>query len=104
MENQPLAREGGGDPAAWRKTVLGLVLCIVYASAYAGFVVIALYDVTLMDKKMPFGLNLGTFYGFGLIALAFALGTVYTFACGAWERRLRDAAGHSCDKPSISNS
>ena len=100
MDIQPLAKAGGDDPAAWRKTALGLVLCAIYALAYAGFVVISLYDVALMDIKMPLGLNLGAFYGFALIALAFALGSVYTFACGAWERQPCDAADLSSDKPS----
>ncbi len=74
------------------KTRLGLVLCIAYAVAYVGFVATAVYDVTLMDTRMPFGLNLGAFWGFGLIVLAFVLGLVYNYACGRRERSTKNTA------------
>lgn len=80
------------DYAIRYKTRLGLVLCIAYAVAYAGFVATAVYDVTLMDTRMPFGLNLGTFWGFGLILLAFVLGLVYNYACGRRERSTNNTA------------
>lgn len=74
------------------KTWLGLVLCVAYAVAYVGFVATAVYDVTLMDTRMPLGLNLGTFWGFGLIVLAFVLGLVYNYACGRRERSSKNTA------------
>ena len=72
------------------KTRLGLALCIAYGVAYGGFVATAVHDVTLMDTRMPFGLNLGTFWGFGLIVLAFVLGLVYNYACGLRERSAKN--------------
>lgn len=74
------------------KTRLGLALCLLYAVAYGSFVAVSIYDVTLMDTRMPFGLNLGTFWGFGLIALAFGLGLVFNFACGLRERSSKNTA------------
>ena len=77
---------GTGEHAIRFKMRLGLLLCAVYAAAYAGFVAIAVYDVALMDMPMPLELNLGVFYGFGLIVLAFLLSLVYNLACTLREK------------------
>jgi uncharacterized membrane protein (DUF485 family) len=63
------------------KMILGFVLCGIYALFYAGFVAISVVNINWMDLRMPFGLNLGVFYGIGLILLAFVLGLAYNFAC-----------------------
>jgi uncharacterized membrane protein (DUF485 family) len=63
------------------KQNLGILLCVIYALAYAGFVIISIYDVTLMDKVVPFGLNLAAFYGVGLIVFALMLAMIYSIAC-----------------------
>jgi uncharacterized membrane protein (DUF485 family) len=81
------------DDSVIFKQKLGIVLCIVYAVVYAGFVVISVYDVTVMDIRMPFGLNLATFYGLGLIAFALLLALSYNVACTASERSLRHKEG-----------
>jgi len=73
------------------KQNLGVVMCCIYAVAYAVFVIIAIYDVNLMDKVMPFGLNLATFYGIGLIFFALLLSMVYSMACTRKEK-----AGNVC--------
>ncbi len=69
------------DEAVLFKQRLGIVLCVIYAFAYTGFVVISVYDVTLMDTVMPFGLNLAAFYGLGLIVFALFLAMIYSIAC-----------------------
>lgn len=71
---------------------LGLVMCGLYALAYTVFVVIAVFDVTLMDTRMPFGLNLATFYGFGLIVFALFLAFVYSVLCS----RRESSSGRAC--------
>jgi uncharacterized membrane protein (DUF485 family) len=67
------------------KQCLGILLCSVYALVYAVFVFISVYDVTLMDTLMPFGLNLAVFYGFGIIVFALLLALVYSRACSRSE-------------------
>jgi uncharacterized membrane protein (DUF485 family) len=63
------------------KQRLGILLCVIYAIAYTGFVAISIYDVTLMDTIMPLGLNLAAFYGLGLIVFALLLAMIYSIAC-----------------------
>jgi len=63
------------------KQRLGILLCVIYAIAYTGFVAISIYDVTLMDTVMPLGLNLAAFYGLGLIVFALFLAMIYSIAC-----------------------
>ena len=63
------------------KQRLGVLLCVIYAFAYTGFVAISIYDVTLMDTVMPLGLNLAAFYGLGLIVFALFLAMIYSIAC-----------------------
>ncbi len=74
------------DDAGRFKQRLGIFLCVFYALVYAGFVVISVYDVTLMDTIMPFGLNLAAFYGLGLIVFALLLAMLYSRACTLKER------------------
>ncbi len=77
-------KEGGVEAAAEAvlfKQNLGILLCVIYALAYAGFVVISIYDVSLMDTVMPMGLNLAAFYGLGLIVFALFLAMIYSIAC-----------------------
>jgi uncharacterized membrane protein (DUF485 family) len=71
------------------KQNFGLALCLIYAVVYATFVFISLYDVTLMDTVMPFGLNLAVFYGFGIILFALVLALIYSQACSFSERKAR---------------
>ncbi|NCC52147.1 MAG: DUF485 domain-containing protein [Spartobacteria bacterium] len=73
------------------KQRLGIVLCVLYALVYAGFVIVSVYDVTLMDTVMPLGLNLAVFYGLGLIVFALVLAMFYSRACALSEGR--EAAG-----------
>jgi len=74
------------DTAALFKQKLGIYMCLLYALAYAGFVFISVYDVTLMDSVMFLGLNLSSFYGIGLIVFALFLSMIYSFACTKKEK------------------
>ncbi len=69
------------DHAVIFKQRLGILLCLLYALIYAGFVGLSVYDVTIMDTIMPFGLNLAVFYGLGLILFALLLAVIYSRAC-----------------------
>jgi uncharacterized membrane protein (DUF485 family) len=75
-----------GDHAIRFKQRFGILLCAIYALVYASFVAISVYDVTLMDTLMPFGLNLAIFYGLGLIVFALLLAMIYSRACAAKEK------------------
>ncbi len=84
-ESEPVPAETA-DQADRFKQRLGILLCTIYAVVYAGFVGISVYNVTLMDTLMPFGLNLAVFYGLGLIVFALLLAMLYSRACAAKER------------------
>jgi uncharacterized membrane protein (DUF485 family) len=66
---------------------LGFLLFMLYGTVYAGFVIISVYDVGLMDRIMPFEINLAVFYGMGLIVLALLLSIVYSGLCNSRERK-----------------
>jgi uncharacterized membrane protein (DUF485 family) len=68
------------------KRRLGFFLFTVYTLAYFGFVVVSVYNVTLMEKTIVFGLNLAVFYGLGLIIFAIILALIYSFSCNAAEK------------------
>jgi uncharacterized membrane protein (DUF485 family) len=72
-------------------------MCGLYAFAYSVFVLIAVFDVTLMDTRMPFGLNLATFYGFGLIVFALFLAFLYSVMCSRRESSISCSGGGSGD-------
>jgi uncharacterized membrane protein (DUF485 family) len=75
------------------KKRLGFLMFGIYASAYAVFVILSVYNVTLMDTLMPLGLNLSSFFGLGLIVLALILALVYSTACNIKERSAGNSAG-----------
>lgn len=82
MASSPIPGMSGSQKYAQR---LGVAMCGIYALAYSVFVAISVFDVTLMDTLMPFGLNLAVFYGFGLIFFALFLALVYSALCGRHE-------------------
>ena len=90
---------GNGDDVAERyKSRLGAILCALYALVYAGFVIVSVYDVTLMDKVMPFQVNLAIFYGLGLIVFALLLALLYSKSCNACERDADAAQSRATEK------
>lgn len=73
------------------KQRLGLLLFGLYGAVYAGFIIISIYDVGLMDRIMPFRINLAAFYGIGLIVVALILSMIYSRLCDSRERRSDEA-------------
>ncbi len=93
------ASGGPGNNAARFKQRVGILLCVFYAAVYGGFVSISVYDVSLMDTPMPFGLNLAVFYGLGLIVLAFLCALIYSGACAAKSRGFSRVTKRLSEKP-----
>jgi len=71
------------------KTRLGVLMFIIYAAFYAGFVVINVTWPTLMEVTVIFGLNLAVTYGFALIIVALILAIIYNHLCTKKENDLR---------------
>ncbi len=70
------------------KQKLGLLMFLIYVTAYSGFVFISVFNVELMDIVMIFGLNLAVFYGLGIIVFALILAVIYSVLCKRKERLL----------------
>lgn len=85
MFHQPAA-PSGKDPAASFKTRLGVWMFAAYATFYAAFVFVNLYDPLLMEKIVLLELNLATVYGFALIIVAFIQALIYDALCRRRER------------------
>jgi uncharacterized membrane protein (DUF485 family) len=83
------------DNAASRKSKLGLKLFLVYGLVYLGFIIIGVFNPSLMGVRVIWGLNLAIFYGFSLIILAIVMGFLYHLACN----RLEDKLNNTEDKP-----
>lgn len=77
MSESPL----GKKPIQHRSTNqnLGLVLFAVYCLFYFGFIVVTVYDYTLLSTELFAGVNLAIIYGIGLILLAILLAVIYAF-------------------------
>lgn len=59
----------------------GLVLFLIYLIIYGGFVLLNAFAPELMGKVVLNGMNLATFYGFGLIVVALLLAVIYGWLC-----------------------
>lgn len=64
-----------------RNARIGLVLFFVYLAFYAAFVLLAAFSPATMERLPWAGVNLAIWYGFALIAAAFALALVYGWLC-----------------------
>ncbi len=71
------------------KMRLGVIMFIIYAVVYAGFVAISVIHVKWMEITIVLGLNLASVYGFGLIVFALLLALIYNQACGSKEASLK---------------
>ncbi|MBA3481950.1 MAG: DUF485 domain-containing protein [Pirellulales bacterium] len=60
---------------------LGVILFFVYLAFYAGFVLLAAFSPATMQRTPWAGVNLAIWYGFALIAAAFALALLYGSLC-----------------------
>lgn len=77
MSESPVAEK----PLHHRSTnqTLGLALFTVYCLFYVGFIVLTVYDYTLLSRELFAGINLAITYGIGLILLAIVLAIIYAF-------------------------
>ena len=64
-----------------RNARLGVILFFIYLAFYAGFVWLAAFSPATMERLPWAGVNLAIWYGFALIAAAFALALVYGWLC-----------------------
>jgi len=91
MFHQP-SRTSNSDYAVGYKSKLGILMFIIYAVIYAGFVAVNVAKPTLMEKNIIFGLNLAVVYGFGLIIFALILAMIYNHLCTSQERQQSENA------------
>ena len=71
------SRANESRSAEHRKTNIGVVLTIVYALVYGGFVFLSIFYPSLMSLQTIFGMNLAITYGLGLIVIAIILAMIY---------------------------
>lgn len=90
MLHEPAAN-AGKDPAFAFKRRLGVILFLIYAAIYAGFVILNLVSPAAMEAMLFSGLNVAVVYGFGLIVLALILALAYNRACGRREAELAES-------------
>ena len=88
MLHEPVATNEKDYGVAY-KTRLGVIMFILYAIIYAGFIAINLYDVKLTETIVLYGMNLATVYGFGLIIFALILAAIYNHMCTSKEKQLK---------------
>lgn len=60
-----------------RKSNIGVLMTILYAIVYGGFVVLSVFFPTLMGIEALFGLNLAIAYGLALIIIAIIFAIIY---------------------------
>jgi uncharacterized membrane protein (DUF485 family) len=60
-----------------RKSNIGVLMTILYAIIYSGFVVLSVFFPTLMGNESLFGLNLAIAYGLALIIVAIIFAIIY---------------------------
>ncbi|MBN1295756.1 DUF485 domain-containing protein [bacterium] len=75
------------DHATPHKQKLGVIMFLIYAAIYAGFVGINLINPVLMETTVLLGMNLACVYGFGLIVFALALALIYNTMCQGYEKK-----------------
>jgi uncharacterized membrane protein (DUF485 family) len=85
MLHEP-AQEHGEDRAAPYKMRLGVIMFVIYAAIYVGFVAINTVKPTLMEKEIILGLNLAVVYGFALIVIALIMALIYNCMCSSKEK------------------
>jgi uncharacterized membrane protein (DUF485 family) len=90
MLHEPAARTGK-DPAFSYKRRLGVIMFLVYAVVYAGFVLVNLVKPGLMGWIALAGLNVAVLYGFGLIVFALILALIYNSACSRREAEMTES-------------
>jgi len=89
MLHEPAAGTGK-DPAFAFKRRLGVIMFLVYAVVYAGFVLVNLVKPGFMGWIALAGLNVAVLYGFGLIVFALILALIYNSACSRREAEMAE--------------
>ena len=87
MLHEP-AVQAGKDHAAVYKANLGVVMFIIYAIIYAGFVLLNVTSPVSMEIEVFLGMNLACVYGFGLIVIALIQALIYDVMCRKQEETL----------------
>lgn len=64
-----------------RKSTIGIRMTLLYAIVYGGFVMLNVFQPTIMGMPVFFGLNLAVAYGIGLIIIAIIFALVYNQLC-----------------------
>lgn len=84
------AQDSGPDPASRYKSRLGVVMCLIYTTVYAGFVLAnVVAEGQAMQLMVFMGLNLAVVYGMGLIIFALVLALIYNAMCARKEKQLK---------------
>ncbi|NQT26878.1 DUF485 domain-containing protein [candidate division KSB1 bacterium] len=78
------------DYATSYKMRTGVIMFIIYAIVYAGFVAVNVLSPISMEANVLFGLNLAVIYGFGLIVLALIMALIYNAMCMKKEKELKN--------------
>lgn len=86
MLHEPAANNNIVDNAMAYKARLGIIMFVIYALVYAGFVFINTASPVTMEVEVFLGLNLAVVYGFGLILFALVLAVIYNAMCTAKEK------------------
>jgi len=94
MLHKPAA-QNGPDHAQGYKSKLGVMMFLIYAVIYAGFVAINIISPLIMEKTIFLGLNLAVIYGFALIIIALILALIYNHACVLKENELNNQDGEA---------
>jgi len=94
MLHKPAA-QNGPDHAQGYKSKLGVLMFLIYAVIYAGFVAINIISPLIMEKTIFLGLNLAVIYGFALIIIALILALIYNHACVLKENELNNQDGEA---------
>lgn len=95
MLHEPAAQSGKDYAIAYKMRV-GMIMFLVYAIIYAGFVAINVLNPIWMEAIVFFGLNLAVVYGFGLIVIALILALLYNKMCTNKESELNKEEGEGC--------
>jgi len=71
------SRANESRTAEHRKSYIGIVMTIIYAVIYGGFVFLSVFYPSLLGARTFFGMNLAITYGLSLIVIAIVLAMIY---------------------------
>ncbi len=73
-----------------RKSFIGVVMTIIYAVIYGGFVFLSIFFPSMMGVQTILGMNLAVTYGLGLIVVAIILAIIYNQLVRSPKKRQMD--------------